>query len=125
MALEPPFDFRMLVRSIVVCDEMEFLAGRRGVFKEPQELDPLLMPMPLLAETDHFAAGGIERGEQCGRSVTLVIVGHRSGPTRLQRQARLRAVQGLHLALLIDAQNNGLVRRIEIEPNDRFQLLAE
>ena len=40
----------------------------------------------------------IESGEQRGRAVTFVVVGHRSGAARLHRQTRLGVVERLDLA---------------------------
>ena len=83
MALEPPFDFRMLVRSIVVCDEMEFLAGRRGVFKEPQELDPLL-----IGDSGPKRTGFLGEGENRSGVKANTI----PGPTRTKIPAGTRMV---------------------------------
>ena len=48
------------------------------------------------------------------RVACLVVVGHRPGSARLQRQPRLRSLQGLNLALLINTKHEGLVRRIHV-----------
>src|SRR3974390_3011898 len=45
-------------------------------------------------------------------------MGHTLHITQTQGQDRLGAVQGLNLALLIHTQDHGLVRRVEIEPDD-------
>jgi len=42
-----------------------------------------------------------------------------------ERQPRLRAVQGLNLALLIHAKNHGVLRRGEINPDDIGKLLQK
>ena len=49
------------------------------------------------------------------------------GPTLagLQRQARLGAVEGLDLALLVDRDNDGVGRRVHIEADDVLDLLGE
>ena len=44
-----------------------------------------------------------------------MVAGHGAGAALLHRQAGLRAVERLDLALLIDAQDQHLVGRIEIE----------
>ena len=44
----------------------------------------------------------VERGEQGGRAVALVVVGHGPAFSGLQRQAGLGAVERLDLALLVD-----------------------
>jgi hypothetical protein len=55
-------------------------------------------------------------------AVALVIVGHRAGAVLLHGQAGLGAVEGLNLALFVNAQDQGLVRRIEIEPDHVLHL---
>src|SRR5450830_975392 len=60
---------------------------------------------------------------QCGTRLTLivarhVVMGHGAGATLLHRQARLGTVQRLDLTLLIDGQNHGMGRRIDIEVDD-------
>ena len=47
--------------------------------------------------------------------MAFVIVGLSRGHTRRQREDRLCAVQCLHLALFIHAQDNGSIRRIQIQ----------
>jgi len=49
-------------------------------------------------------------------------VGHGAGAARLQRQARLSAVERLDLTLLIDRQYHRMDGRIDIEPDDTMQL---
>src|ERR1035438_7147947 len=83
------------------------------------------MPMPLLAQTDHFSIQSIERCEQRGRAVALVIVGHGASPAALQRQTRLRAVESLNLALLVAAQHQSMLGWIEVKADDGFQLFGE
>ena len=59
------------------------------------------MAMPLLAQADDFAVGRIQRGEQRRRAVAFVVVRHGRAAALLQRQAGLRAIQRLDLALLV------------------------
>jgi len=54
--------------------------------------------------------------------VPFVVVGHRGSPPALNRQASLRAIERLNLALLIDRQNDGVLRRIDIKADDIAQL---
>ena len=82
-------------------------------------------PMPLHAAPDDRAGGGVEGGEQGGRAVALVIV---AAPLRLARphgQHRLGAVERLDLALLVDAEHQRAVRRVEIEADDVAHLVDE
>ena len=75
---------------------------------------------PIDAAVEH-----VERGEQGGGAVALVVVGHRAGAAGLHRQARLGAVERLDLALLVDAQHQRLLGRVEVQPDDVGQLLGE
>ena len=66
-----------------------------------------------------------ETCEDCRCAVTLVIVGAPLDLTRTHRQKRLRSIKGLYLALFIDADDQRLVRRIEIEADNVAHLLNE
>ena len=87
------------------------------------------MPVSPVAFADDRAGQHVQRGEQRGRPVALVVMDHRAVTARLHRQARLRTVQGLNLALLVhaqhDAQHDCLVRRVQVQPHDVGQLLDE
>ncbi len=83
------------------------------------------MPVPMHALADNFAGGDVERGEQGRRAMTLVIVRHSACAASLHRQSRLCAIEGLDLALLIDAQHQRLVGRVEIEPHDVLNFFGE
>ena len=53
----------------------------------------------------------------------LIIVGPPLGLAGSQRQQRLRAIERLDLTLLIDAQHDGAVGRVQIETDDVAHLL--
>jgi len=79
----------MLMRSIIVHDDMQRdIAGERLV-EGAQELEEFLMPMSLLAVTDHLTLQGLQRGEARGGAVPLVVLGQSPPPTLCGRQARL------------------------------------
>src|SRR5215475_12012972 len=125
MLVEPGQDVGMLVGGIIVDDDMDgFLLGHPGL-DDVQEADELLMAVALHALADDLALEDIESREQRGRAMTLVIMGHGAGASRLHRQARLGAIKGLDLALLIDRQDNGVVGRVDIEADDVMQLGRE
>jgi hypothetical protein len=54
-----------------------------------EETDELLMAVTLHVVSHDGAVEDVESGEQRGGAVTLVIVGHGTGATRLHRQVRL------------------------------------
>ena len=83
------------------------------------------MAMTLHVAADHRAVEHVERGEQCRRAVSFVVVRHGSGAALLERQAGLGAVERLNLALFVDRQNDGVRWRIDIEPNHVAQFVDE
>ena len=80
--------------------------------------------MPAMKFPDYGAAR-IERGKQGRCSMAHVIMGAALSNSRRQRQHRLRAVQGLDLALLIHTKHHRLGRRLEIQAHDIADLLNE
>src|SRR6201999_96088 len=115
----------MLVGSVVVGDGMDQLAGRDGRFDGIEEADELLMPMALHAAADHLAIQYVECSEQRCRAMPDVIVGHSAAAASFHRQAGLRAIECLDLALFIDRQHDRVHRWIDIEADDLAQLGGE
>src|ERR1035438_2571873 len=84
-----------------------------------------LVPMPGLAHGDDGAVEGVERGEQRRGAVALVVVGDGAGTAGLHRQAGLRAVERLDLALLVAAEHQGVLGRVQVQPHHIEQLVLE
>ena len=118
MFLEPGFNGGMLVRSIVVADEVQVFVFRCFPVDLAQELQPFGVAMTLLALTDHGDVEGIERGKERRRAMTFVVMGHRRGASLLQRQTGLRAVERLYLALLVAAQHERMLGWIQVQTHD-------
>ena len=57
--------------------------------------------------------------------MSLVVVRHRAGASLLQGEAGLGPVKRLDLALLVDGQDDGVRRWINIEPDHIPQLVDE
>ena len=57
--------------------------------------------------------------------MTHVVVAAPLGKSRAQREDRRGAVEGLDLGLLVDAEHQGSVGRIEVKPDDVAHLLDE
>ena len=57
--------------------------------------------------------------------MALIVVGHGGGAALLERQPGLGPVECLNLRLLIHAQHDGPVRRVEIQPDDLGDLSLE
>jgi len=123
MPLDPGFHAGMFMGAIIIHDQMEIeLGGSFGV-DFLKESDELLMPMARQAVSNHLAVEHTEGGKQGGRPMADIIMRHGSTAALLQGQTGLGSVQGLDLAFLIQAQNQRLVRRIQIQPHDIAQLL--
>jgi len=111
--------------GVVVDDAVDGqLLGRVPVdgFKEGQKL---LMAVPLHALADDLPFEHIERGKEGGGAVAFIVVGHGSGASLLHRQAGLRAIQSLDLAFFIEAENQGVLGWVEVEPDHIMELLDE
>lgn len=53
------------------------------------------------------------------------LLGHSAGPAFLHWQARLSAVEGMDLRILVDRENDGMGGRVDIEPDNIAQLVDE
>src|SRR6202158_5120871 len=115
MFFEPLHDVGMLVGGIVVDDDVDRLFLGYSCLDDVQKPDELLMAMALHALADNLALKDIERREQGGDTMALVVMCHGSGAPLLHRQPRLGAIEGLNLALLTARQDNGVVGRIDVE----------
>jgi hypothetical protein len=113
------------VSSVVVEDEVEITFLRRLPVDGPQEAQELLMAVAFHALPDHRTAGDIERGKQGSGAMALVVVRHGAGSALFHRQPWLSTVERLDLALLVDTQHEGSVRRAEVEADDILHLLDE
>ena len=115
MASEPSSDLRMLVGRIVICNEVKVELARSFPIDDFEETQPFLVAMPGLALSDDGAVSQIQRRKERGRAMPLVIMSHRAGSSLLHRQAGLRAIKSLYMGLFISAQDQGMLRRIQVE----------
>ena len=79
----------------------------------------------LHAAADDLAFEDIQGGEHGGGAVALVIVGHGGATSFLHRQTGLGAIEGLDLALLVEAEHHSVGGWIDIEADHLFELLGE
>ena len=104
MALEPGLDLRVLMRGVVVLDQMDAeVLGRLAIdlLEEPQPFD---MRVARLGACNQFALQRAERCDQCDRAVAFVIVRHRTRPLRRERQPELGRSRAWHW--LFSSQHN-------------------
>ena len=118
MACEPVAHLGVLMGSIVVEDHMDRLVGRHLALDSIEKADEFLVPVALHAASDDLAVQDVEGGEQGGGAMALVVVGHGGAASLLHRQAGLGAIEGLDLALLVEAEHDGVGRRIHMKTDD-------
>lgn len=125
VAGEPLVSLVVLVSRTGVEDDVDFLILRDLTVDRTQQADEFLVPVALHGAADGRAVQDIAGGEQRGGAVALMVVGHRSRSPGLDRQTRLRPVQRLNLALLVDRQHHGMGRRRDVETDDVGPFLGE
>jgi hypothetical protein len=111
------------VSGVIVHDQVNVEIGWDVAFDLTQEGEKLAAAMAGIATPDDLAGGGVESGEQAEGSVARVVVGAPLDLSRAHGQQRLGPVQRLDLALLVDAQNQGALRRGQIKPDDVAHLV--
>src|ERR1700686_4782098 len=99
--LQPALHPFMLVGRVVIAEQGDFFACGNGSINHAQKPQPFLMAVLLLAQAVDLAVSGVERGEQRGCAVALIVMRHGGAAPLLHRQATSRAIQCLYLALLI------------------------
>ena len=122
MSSHPGFDPRVFVGRVIVHDKMQIEMERRLGIDPVEETNEFLVSMTRHAVADHFAIEQAQRGEQCGRTVALVVVRHCPATPFLDRQSWLGTIECLDLAFLVHAQDQGLVWRVEIKANHIVKL---
>ena len=109
MARQPLPDGRMLVGGVIVEDGIDMFFRLNLALDGIQEADEFLMAMALHVVADDRSVEDVHGREQSGRPVPLVVMGHSSGAAPLHRQAGLSTIEGLDLALFVDAEHQILL----------------
>jgi hypothetical protein len=122
MGGQPALDRRCLVGGVVVEHEVHVELGWHLVVDRLQEPLELERAVTGVQRADHLAAGRVERGEQARSAVALVVV---RAALRHARQQRLAAIERLNLGLLVDAQHQRALRRVQVQADDVSHLLDE
>lgn len=125
MFRQPSLHFCMLVRRVVIHDQMQLEVFGSFLVDFLEERQPLLMAVLALDATDQFALEIIQRREQRDRAVASVIMGFCLDMTAPQRQPGLGALQGLNLTFFVAAEHQRLVWRGQIQPDDIPEFFLE
>ena len=116
--LKPRLHFRMLVRGIVVDDQMQLKMLGRFSIDLLEKLQPFLVPVLALDGTDQASLKIIQRSEQGDGAMAHLIVRLRADMPDSQWQSGLGALKSLNLAFFIATEHQCLIRRVQIQPND-------
>lgn len=111
----PPAHGGVLVRRVIVQDQMQIESGGRLRIDLLEEPEKLLVAMARHAVADDRSIEHAQCREECRRAVAFVVVRHCATAALFHREAGLGAVQGLDLAFLIHAQDEGVLRRVQIQ----------
>jgi len=125
MPPHPPAHGGVLVRGVIVQDQMQLERGRRLRSDLLEEPDELLMSMARHTVADDRAVEHAQCREQGRRAVALIIVRHRATAAFLHREARLGAIQGLDLAFLVDAQDEGMRGWVQVQAHHILHFVLE
>ena len=119
---QPGPDLGVIVRAVVVQNHMDGQILGGFTIDLAQKFSEFEVPMPRVTRAEDLPLQHIQCRKQTGGPVAFVIVRHRPTTPFLHWQPRLRPVQGLHLRFLIHAQNDGLVRWVQVYPHHVRQL---
>ena len=121
----PRPDGRMLVGGVVVENHVDVEFGSHAALDLAEEPQKLLMPVARQALVDDLPGGYVEGSKECRRAVTFVVMGHGSSAPLLEGKTWLGTVEGLDLALLVESEDNGPLRGIDVETHHVAQLFNE
>lgn len=122
---QPLLHSSMFMRPIVIDDKMNLqVAGDVGLHMI-QELQVLLMSVPLFAPGDYFARGDVQSGKQGRCPMADIVMGHALDIAQPDGEDGLGSIQGLNLAFFVDTEDHGLFGRVEIQPDDIADLFDE
>lgn len=115
---QPRTNGRRFVRAVVVQDQVNIQRFRDGLVDSIQELPKLDSPMPPMALPDHLCGFHIQGGKKRRRPIASVVMGAPFSLSGAHRQNGLSTIQRLNLGLLIDAQDQSTLGRIEVQAHN-------
>ena len=121
---EPFEDVGLFVGGIVVDDGVDDFSGLAiGALDGVEEANDPGGDAVSHAASDHGSVEDVKRGEQSGRAVALVVMGHRPAFSGLERQARLRGrAPGFGSSSI---ETTTVLGRVHVEADDVLDLLGE
>ena len=115
---KPSADLGMFVSGIVIDDEVDCESRGHALVEVTQEGEKLLMAVARLTFGEHLAIRDVQGSEQGGCAVAHVIMSNAVDIAQPHGQHRLGAVEGLNLALFVDAEDQSVIRWVEVQADD-------
>jgi hypothetical protein len=122
---QPRFDLRMLVGTVVVHDAVHVKVGRHRLVDFAQKRQEFLVPVTRFAGSEQRAVEHVQRREQRRCATALTVMSDPFNVAEAHRQHGLRTLERLTLALLVHAQDQGVLRRTQVKANHIAQFLDE
>ena len=114
MPQKPSPNFLGLVGSIVIQYQMDRKIGSNGTIDLVQELAELDGAVPWPALTDHRSRADVQRSQEAGGAMALVLVSSTLRLAGQRGQDGLTTAQRLNLTLLIHPQHQRMMRRVHV-----------
>lgn len=111
--------------DVVIDDAMHVQLGRNGLVDRAWELEGLVMLVPRLALSEDSAVAHVQGRKQRRGAIAKVVVRDTLDVPESHWQRRLSSFVRLAPTLLVYAQHQRVLRRIQLQPRDVAQLLDE
>ena len=125
MFAQPLFDIGMIMRTIVIQDQVKVHSLGGLTIYLSQKFQEFHISMSWVTGADYFSIQDMESRKQTGRPIALIIMGHGRTTSFLHGRSGLRPVQGLYLRFFIHRQDDRFIRRIEVDPDHISKLLHQ
>lgn len=119
---KPRFHQRVLVRRVVIHDDMHVEFRRHAALDSVKKLQKLVVPVPRQALLNDMSRQRIKRGEQRRCAMSTIIVCLCCRQSWAQGKDRCGSIQGLNAAFFVDAQNDSIERRVHVKSHNVAQL---
>ncbi len=114
-----------LMRRQVVEDDVHFPSARLRVDDLGEEGEEVLAGVARGRLPDDLASARVERGIEGERPVPVVFKAVALGAARRERKDGVESIERLNRGLLVEAEDRGVLWRIEVQPEDIGRLGLE
>ena len=125
MPLQPFLHLGMFMGTVVIQHHVQFHFGGKFRIQAFQEFKELLMTMSGVTLPYYFSLRQFKCGKERRGAIALVVMGHGAAAALFQRQSRLCAIQCLNLTLLVHAEHQCFLRRVEVKADHVGKFLQE